>query len=438
MLELFQPAVQKPTKKRRNVKNKKISTVLEMIELGVTLSNEGMKLYHHAIAFKNRFGYSVKVSEQDVLYQAAHAWLMDVLPEERHRTLEVASARRVRRSYQLDELDREEKGGVEIPPLEVRFNDKSERVLTVEGHKVRVSLITPENADNDKKMSMMFQDLFSEIIFRTDSYVGQQAVIRQLEKINQQRASERKAVLKMMNQYGWATRSDLPPRTMDSVSLPQEQKDRVITDLQEFLDAEDDYNRLAIPWHRGYMFYGPPGTGKTSFVKALANHFNLDLWYVSLSDVKAEGDLLTRLNDVTPRSLLLLEDIDILKITHDREAEQGGVSLSSLLNILDGVATPHGLITMMTTNRFDVLDPALTRAGRMDVVEELAYPSVTTVNDMFRHFYDNDDTAVGYIPEGIFEQRKIGTSQIAEILKRNMNDPIGAAEGVRTLIKEAK
>jgi chaperone BCS1 len=223
---------------------------------------------------------------------------------------------------------------------------------------------------------------------------------------------------------------------MDSVSLPREQKDRIIADLGGFLEAEDKYNRLAIPWHRGYMFYGPPGTGKTSLVKALANHFNLDLWYISLSDLSAESSLLQLIGGVGPRSMLLLEDIDTVKITHDRDSsESGKISTGSLLNTLDGVATPHGLITVMTTNRFDILDPALKRAGRMDLIEELAYPSKSTVREMFEHFYE-DTTMFAGIKDNEFIEKQISTSQIAEIFKRHMDDPKTAVRDLNDLVKD--
>jgi SpoVK/Ycf46/Vps4 family AAA+-type ATPase len=288
--------------------------------------------------------------------------------------------------------------------------------MSVGGHEVTVSMIAPDV--NPEKMRVEPKKI--EFVMKT--HTAQQAVIAKLQELNDQRATTRKAVLKMVSNWGdWRTRSDLPPRTMASVSLPQEQKDRILNDLKEFLDAEDTYNRLAIPWHRGYMLYGPPGTGKTSLVKALAHEFNLDLWYVSLPDLSSESSLLSLLAAVGPRSILLLEDIDTAKITHDRDgADQGKISMSSLLNTLDGVATPHGLITFMTTNRFDILDPALTRAGRMDLIEELAYPSLETIGDMFDHFFGLRPFWTEGQSVKVSPSRDISTAQIAEVLKRNM------------------
>lgn len=374
------------------------------------------------------FTYSVSVSERDSLYVEAHDWLLNALPNEKHRTLSVSTSRSTtsqsRYEYASDTVEDAEKP----KPLKVKFNDNAVRTVHVEGHPIRVSLSRPEAPSDSNSLRA---PEYATINFVARSHAGQQAVLRQLEKLNAQRATTRKAVLKMVNQWGsWNTRSDLPPRTLESVALPEDQKQRIITDLDTFLKAEDQYNRLAIPWHRGYMLYGPPGTGKTSMVKALANHFNMDLWYVSLSDLTAESSLLQLLADVGPRSILLLEDIDTMKITHDRDgAEQGKISMSSLLNTLDGVATPHGLVTMMTTNRFDILDSALKRPGRMDLVEELSYPTLTTLGNMYHHFFGKHPEwdALGD-PDTQIEN--LSTGEIAEILKRHMSDADAASQAV--------
>lgn len=381
--------------------------------------------------YKNHFEYSVVISERDPLYFEVHKWLLDVMPNEKHRSLEVGSSTR-QNNYEVVAED-STSDNYKAKPLVVRFDDTISRVIDISGHNVMVALKIPdESAD-----SMMREPAPKKIAFTTKTHAAQKAVLSKLEEINNRRATTRKAVLKMVGQWGgWKTRSDLPPRTLDSVSLPVDQKDRIVKDLATFLDAEDNYNRLAIPWHRGYMFHGPPGTGKTSLVKALANEFNLDLWYVSLSDLKAESSLLSLLSEVGPRSILLLEDIDTMRITHDRDgSEQGTISMSSLLNTLDGVATPHGLITVMTTNRLEVLDAALTRAGRMDLVEKLDYPTLTTVGHMYKHFYGvTKRWPVGTNMHKLLEDTS--TSQIAEIMKRNMTDAKGAAKEIDKMVKE--
>jgi SpoVK/Ycf46/Vps4 family AAA+-type ATPase len=368
--------------------------------------------------WRENFAYTVSVSEGDPLYSDVHAWLLSIMPEEKHRTLLVSSGGHGSRPVYEDEPEDRKPS-----PLTVRFDDEAPRKVIIAGHKAVVRIQRPETPDTSQGYGRRDPN---KIEFVVNTYAGQQAIIRELEQINSEKATTRKAVLRMVNSWGdWTTRSDLPPRTLDSVSIPEEQMNKIVSDIERFLAAEDRYNRLAIPWHRGYMFHGPPGTGKTSLVKALSNHFNLDLWYISLSDLKAEAGLMGLLSGVGPRSILLLEDIDTIKITHDRDSsDQGTISTSGLLNALDGVATPHGLITMMTTNRLEVLDDALTRTGRMDMIEELTWPSRKTLAQMYRHFFGqypvwvdlNDDTPI----------TGLSTAQVAETLKQHLDSPVAA------------
>ena len=393
---------------------------------------EGAKRVYDAgrVYWRNHFAYTVTVSEKDILYNEVHDWLIEVTPNEKHHSLSVGSGHNTRSHVVSDEDPETAK------PLIIRFDENSSRKIMIEKYQVTVMVIVPDDSGSEFREKSP-----SRIEFVAGSYEGQQAVIRMLEELNSSRRTTRKAVLKMVGKWQeWRTRSDLPPRTMASVSLPEEQKTRILEDLRGFLDAEEQYNRLAIPWHRGYMFKGPPGTGKTSLAKALASELNLDLWYVSLSDLSAESSLLQLLSEVGPRSLLLLEDIDTIKIATERDgAETGKISLSSLLNTLDGVATPHGLITIMTTNRFEKLDPALTRAGRMDMIEELGYPLMSTVAQMYKHFYNRTlvwHSSIKSKEDLVLDG--ISTAQISEVFKRNLFDCKTAQTSLMELIRESR
>lgn len=381
----------------------------------------------HYDRFKARRLFTVNVSEDDPLYSDIHAWLMSIMPDERHNSLMVSSPSHS--SYEDSEPVSEDSGStkpVKRPPLTVRFDDERERTVQIGPHKVRVWITHPEvNSQNHS-----WEREPKKIRLQTNSHQGQMAIIAELNRLNAEKATSRKAVLKMVAPWGgqWRTRSDLPPRTMDSVFMLDEQKERILGDVGNFLDQEDRYAKMAFPWHRGYMFHGPPGTGKTSLVKAIANHYNLDLWYVGLADLKDESGLLSLLSQVGPRSILLLEDIDTVRITKGEESEAGNkMTIGSLLNALDGVATPHGLITMMTTNHFDLLDERLVRAGRMDMVEEIGFPTPQVLEKMFAHFYGQSPARWW----GTFHQNQldgVSVAQIAEIFKSNMDDPEAAAK----------
>ena len=89
---------------------------------------------------------------------------------------------------------------------------------------------------------------------------------------------------------------------------------------------------------------------------------NSRLWGGNLTELQSVlGTALQR----RPSGMLLLEDIDVFHAAARRDDDAGSITLSGLLNALDGIATPHGLLTVLTTNTPEVLDHAVVRAGRM-------------------------------------------------------------------------
>lgn len=179
---------------------------------------------------------------------------------------------------------------------------------------------------------------------------------------------------------GWTYVEAYSSRLLDSVILKRGEKERLVEDIRTFRTSRSRYRQLGVPYHRGYLLYGPPGTGKTSLVSALAAHFGMSIYAVNLTEFN-DKSLRTAMNDVPENSVVLLEDIDCMRTGNRRpqanekksvpdaaKAESGqlGVTLSGLLNVLDGFHAPENVLFVMTTNRIEVLDPALLRPGRID------------------------------------------------------------------------
>lgn len=173
------------------------------------------------------------------------------------------------------------------------------------------------------------------------------------------------------NGQHWFTRR-FTKRDRDSVILKQGQSEDLFNDVERFLSLKNEYSRVNIPWHRGYLLYGPAGTGKTSLAMAVASTFDIPVHSLSLSTIESNKDLLRAIAAIdTEEAVLILEDIDVAGTTHSREANKEvkgkqKLALDVLLNVLDGAGTPSGLITIMTTNYIDRLDDALIRPGRVD------------------------------------------------------------------------
>lgn len=206
---------------------------------------------------------------------------------------------------------------------------------------------------------------------------------------------------------GWDYVSAYSPRLLGSVLLKPGEKEHLMQDLERFRSSRERYRRLGVPYHRGYLLYGPPGTGKTSLVSAVASHFGMSIYVVNLTEMN-DRTLKTAVNAVPENAVILFEDIDCMKAdarmedwsadsrmratnpatgTQIRSAPRTTVSLSGLLNVLDGFHAPENVIFVMTTNDIDALDPALLRPGRIDYRLFMGRAEVSQKMELYRRFF---------------------------------------------------
>ncbi|UPK92835.1 hypothetical protein LCI18_003770 [Fusarium solani-melongenae] len=220
----------------------------------------------------------------------------------------------------------------------------------------------------------------------------------------------------------WQVVSRRPIRPMETVILEKAEKHKVLKDMNDYLDpaAYQWYANRGIPLRRGYLFHGPPGTGKSSFSFALAGIFGVDIHVISLQDPTLnEESLVFLLTELPRRCIVLLEDIDTAGLRRpddaELESEDGimgvtkegihrgrkrsspitthdilpqGISLSALLNAIDGVASHEGRILIVTTNKPEALDEALVRPGRVDVQVAFKRASRRQATELFGRMYD--------------------------------------------------
>jgi len=204
----------------------------------------------------------------------------------------------------------------------------------------------------------------------------------------------------------WEKVQGYSPRLLESVILRSGEKEHLVQDIEKFKGAKERYRQLGVPYHRGYLFYGPPGTGKSSLVSALAAHFGMSIYAISLTDFN-DKTLVKAIRDVPRNSVILFEDIDCMKTGNARlDAEElskkqtlgipehktdtgspASVTLSGLLNVLDGFNAPENVLFIMTTNKIDTLDQALLRPGRIDYRLFLGKAANEQKIDLYMRFF---------------------------------------------------
>lgn len=225
----------------------------------------------------------------------------------------------------------------------------------------------------------------------------------------------------------WVDRGLIPPRSFDNVFLSNDIQEALVADVGRFLSMKSNYERLGIPYHRGYLLYGEPGTGKTSVVQAIANHFRLHLMCVSLKEIKSDSILSDLFHDAWRKSIILIEDIDSVQVTNDGSTSQegkDGISLAGLLNVLDGVSFAKGQIVFMTTNHPERLDHRLLRPGRCDFKAHIGLLSEEQYYGFFRLFFEQDPL----LPWAEFNFEGVSPAELTECFKRHPMDINAANE----------
>jgi len=164
-------------------------------------------------------------------------------------------------------------------------------------------------------------------------------------------------------------------------------------DFETFLQREQWFQARRLPFRRGYLFHGPPGNGKTSVIRAMLNGGKLDGHSIALFSEKTDDYYLERMFQIAASnapSLIVLEDIDRAFPQVPSQIAPTKVSLSHLLNCLDGLGTQEGVIVVATANDPTALDPAIMRRpGRFDRVVEFPAPDAELRATYLRKFIPN-------------------------------------------------
>ena len=170
-----------------------------------------------------------------------------------------------------------------------------------------------------------------------------------------------------------------------------------VQEIVEFLKNPKKYTEIGAKIPKGALLVGPPGTGKTLLAKAVAGEADVPFFSMSGSDfvemfvgvgASRVRDLFRQAKEKAP-SIIFIDEIDAIGRARGKNTFTGGndereSTLNQLLTEMDGFGTNSGVIILAATNRADVLDAALLRAGRFDRQIHVELPDLQERKEIFQ------------------------------------------------------
>lgn len=170
-----------------------------------------------------------------------------------------------------------------------------------------------------------------------------------------------------------------------------------VQEIVEFLKNPKKYTEIGAKIPKGALLVGPPGTGKTLLAKAVAGEADVPFFSMSGSDfvemfvgvgASRVRDLFRQAKEKAP-AIIFIDEIDAIGRARGKSVMTGGndereSTLNQLLTEMDGFGTNSGVIILAATNRADVLDAALLRAGRFDRQIHVELPDLQERKEVFQ------------------------------------------------------
>jgi ATP-dependent metalloprotease FtsH len=171
-----------------------------------------------------------------------------------------------------------------------------------------------------------------------------------------------------------------------------------LKEIVEFLKNPAKYSMLDIKMPKGLLLVGPPGVGKTLIAKAISSEANVPFFYHSGANfvqiyagmgAKRVKELFNKAKEVAP-SIIFIDEIDAVGKSRDKlNSDEREATLNQLLVEMDGFEENLGVVVVAATNRIDVLDSALLRAGRFDRRVFIDLPNLKEREQIVAHYLKN-------------------------------------------------
>lgn len=264
---------------------------------------------------------------------------------------------------------------------------------------------------------------WSEIFLTTtgETYLDAAAYIKDYIK-DALEFSKTKKIKDVVNIYtyekigGWRPLSSLPPRSIDTIYMDPVVKTKLVDDVNNFISSEQEYIKYGIPYKRCYLMEGIPGSGKSSTIFAIASMLKKDINIFNFSAEVTDNIFISAVSETPSDRILVLEDIDTL-FSDRSPIDTNHVSMSAILNVLDGVCRKDKMLVFITTNYLSKIDKAILRPGRMDLILKFSFASKIQIKQMYEKFRGEraNPTEFDWFHKAILG-KKVGMSLIQKFL----------------------
>ena len=213
-----------------------------------------------------------------------------------------------------------------------------------------------------------------------------------LNEVLEKRKQESKITCYIWDDY-WEVFTKKRKRSIKSLCFSNNIHTELLEDIKHFLkqSTEEEYSDYGIPYKYNILLEGYPGTGKSSIIHALASELDMNLASITFDPEMTDLKFMRAMKRVPQDTIVSIEDLDVLFKKRKENEINCALTFSGLLNTLDGPASPHRQIIIMTTNYCCNLDSALKRPGRVDKTIHFDYSDKEQIKQIFNKFYKKED-----------------------------------------------
>jgi hypothetical protein len=273
---------------------------------------------------------------------------------------------------------------------------------------VQFQIGTVNNPEGTKLSQKFFRHL-EESVLKAESYRGK---ILSLERAEHSYSGESSGI----------TVHKLRTFERDQVILPRKTLDLLDRNVIQFVQHRPGLAKFHQATKKGILFYGPPGTGKTHTIhylsKALPGHTTL---LITAEQVGLLGEYMTLARLLQP-SIVVIEDVDLIARDRTRMGSPcEEVLLNKLLNEMDGLKEAADILFILTTNRPEMLEQALSsRPGRIDQAIEFPLPDDAGREKLVKLYSHGMEISNEIVETVVRRTEKVSAAFIKELMRRSV------------------